>query len=51
MKGCGGKENWKWGAIHCINFPHVIGSKLSFFNRGPFPVPGVSFQIPFSKII
>jgi len=36
-------ENWKWGKIHTLTFPHILGSVpalKSLFNRGPFPIGG-----------
>ena len=34
--------NWQWGAVHTIEYVHVLGRKKPFnflFNVGPFPCP------------
>lgn len=36
-------DTWRWGKVHRVSFPHVLGSRpvlAPAFNLGPFPVPG-----------
>ena len=36
-------ENWGWGKIHTVTFPHVLGAVPALkplFSRGPYPIGG-----------
>eukprot|EP01100_Stratorugosa_tubuloviscum_P013669 TRINITY_DN69_c0_g1_i1.p1 TRINITY_DN69_c0_g1~~TRINITY_DN69_c0_g1_i1.p1 ORF type:complete len:927 (-),score=370.82 TRINITY_DN69_c0_g1_i1:60-2795(-) len=37
------KNNWKWGELHALNFPHPLGQLRPLdiiFSRGPYPFGG-----------
>lgn len=36
-----------WGRLHQLTFQHPIGNHVSFFNRGPFELPGVPLSCCF----
>ncbi len=37
--------SWKWKKVHFVQFSHVLGSAIKYFNEGNVPADGSSFTV------